>query len=81
MRGARLTMSADEVIKRCDENTIGEVPTLGTTYMLQYEPVRAGISGFENTHSAANHGRSRGLALLGRPPKAAGADPHPGMGS
>ena len=34
-------MSADEVIKRCDENTIGVVPTLGTTFTLQYEPVQA----------------------------------------
>jgi glutamate decarboxylase len=38
--GRRLLMSPDEVIKRCDENTIGVVPTLGTTYSLQYEPVR-----------------------------------------
>jgi glutamate decarboxylase len=36
--GRRLLMSADQVIKRCDENTIGVVPTLGTTYSLQYEP-------------------------------------------
>jgi len=39
--GQRLMMSAEEVIKRCDENTIGVVPTLGTTYTLQYEPVQA----------------------------------------
>jgi glutamate decarboxylase len=39
--GRRLMMSADEVIKRCDENTIGVVPTLGTTFTLQYEPVQA----------------------------------------
>jgi glutamate decarboxylase len=37
--GQRLLMSAEEVIRRCDENTIGVVPTLGTTYSLQYEPV------------------------------------------
>jgi glutamate decarboxylase len=36
----RLLMSAEEVIKRCDENTIGVVPTLGATHTLQYEPVR-----------------------------------------
>jgi glutamate decarboxylase len=38
--GRRLLMSPEEVIKRCDENTIGVVPTLGATYTLQYEPVR-----------------------------------------
>ena len=36
----RLLMSPAEVIKRCDENTIGVVPTLGVTYTLQYEPVQ-----------------------------------------
>jgi glutamate decarboxylase len=39
--GRRLMMSAEEVLKRCDENTIGVVPTLGTTYSLQYEPVKS----------------------------------------
>ncbi len=39
--GSRLLMSPEEVIKRCDENTIGVVPTLGVTYTLQYEPVQA----------------------------------------
>lgn len=38
--GHRLWMSPEEVIRRCDENTIGVVPTLGTTYTLQYEPVQ-----------------------------------------
>lgn len=36
----RLLLSPEEVIRRCDENTIGVVPTLGTTYSLQYEPVQ-----------------------------------------
>ncbi len=39
--GRRLGMSPEEVIKRCDENTIGVVPTLGLTFTLQYEPVQA----------------------------------------
>ena len=39
--GNRLLMSPEEVIKRCDENTIAVVPTLGVTYTLQYEPVEA----------------------------------------
>src|SRR5580704_14033693 len=37
----RLLMSPEEAIKRCDENTIGVVPTLGVTYTLQFEPVYA----------------------------------------
>lgn len=37
----RLLLSPEEVLKRCDENTIGVVPTLGVTYTLQYEPVQA----------------------------------------
>lgn len=41
MEGDRLIMTPDEVIKRCDENTIGVVPTLGVTFTCQYEPVHA----------------------------------------
>ena len=33
MQGDRLIMTPEEVIKRCDENTIGVVPTLGVTFM------------------------------------------------
>ncbi len=36
----RLLLSPEEVVKRCDENTIGVVPTLGLTFTLQYEPVQ-----------------------------------------
>ena len=36
----RYTSTPEEVLKRCDENTIGVVATLGTTFTLQYEPVR-----------------------------------------
>ncbi|MEO0797306.1 MAG: glutamate decarboxylase [Verrucomicrobiota bacterium] len=39
MEGDRLIMTPEEVIKRCDENTIGVVPTLGVTFTGQYEPV------------------------------------------
>ena len=39
--GKRLLMSPEETIRRCDENTIGVIPTLGVTYTLQYEPVEA----------------------------------------
>ncbi|PHQ68826.1 MAG: glutamate decarboxylase, partial [Sneathiella sp.] len=39
MEEGRLLMTPDEVLKRCDENTIGVVPTLGVTFTCQYEPV------------------------------------------
>jgi len=41
MEGDRLIMTPEEVIKRCDENTIAVVPTLGVTFTCQYEPVKA----------------------------------------
>ena len=34
-------MTPEEVLKRCDENTIGVVPTLGVTFTCEYEPVKA----------------------------------------
>ncbi|PCI05191.1 MAG: glutamate decarboxylase [Hyphomicrobiales bacterium] len=40
MENDRYIMNADEVIKRCDENTIGVVPTLGVTFTGQFEPVK-----------------------------------------
>ncbi|MDA3800284.1 MAG: glutamate decarboxylase [Kiritimatiellae bacterium] len=40
MEQDRLIMTPEEVIKRCDENTIGVVPTLGVTFTCQYEPVK-----------------------------------------
>ncbi|MBJ6763062.1 glutamate decarboxylase [Myxococcaceae bacterium JPH2] len=41
MAHGRMMLSPEEVLKRCDENTIGVVPTLGLTFTLQYEPVEA----------------------------------------
>jgi glutamate decarboxylase len=41
MEDGRLLMTPDEVIARCDENTIGVVPTLGVTFNGGYEPVQA----------------------------------------
>ena len=41
MEHGRLLMTPDEVLKRCDENTIGVVPTLGVTFTCQFEPVKA----------------------------------------
>ncbi|MDA8746189.1 glutamate decarboxylase [Rubripirellula amarantea] len=40
MENGRLIMTPEEVLKRCDENTIGVVPTLGVTFTCQYEPVK-----------------------------------------
>jgi glutamate decarboxylase len=36
----RLMLTPAEVLSRCDENTIGVVPTLGITFTLAYEPVQ-----------------------------------------
>ncbi len=41
MEGDSLLLTAEEVLKRCDENTIGVVVTLGVTFTLQFEPVHA----------------------------------------
>jgi glutamate decarboxylase len=41
MEKGRLLMTPEEVIERCDENTIGVVPTLGVTFTCAYEPVKA----------------------------------------
>ena len=40
MDGDRLIMNAAEVVKRCDDNTIGVVPTMGVTFTGHYEPVQ-----------------------------------------
>lgn len=39
MTNGRLIMSPEEAVKRCDENTIEVVPTLGVTFTGDYEPV------------------------------------------
>ncbi len=41
MEGDRLLLTPEEVIQRCDENTIGVIVTLGVTFTLQFEPVHA----------------------------------------
>jgi glutamate decarboxylase len=40
MEGERLLLTPEEVLKRCDENTIGVIVTLGVTFTLQFEPVQ-----------------------------------------
>ena len=40
MEPDRLILTAEEVLRHCDENTIGVVPTLGVTFTGQFEPVQ-----------------------------------------
>jgi glutamate decarboxylase len=40
MEGDRFTLSAEEAVARCDENTIGVVAILGSTFDGAYEPVQ-----------------------------------------
>jgi len=50
MEGGRLKITPEEVLKRCDENTIGVVPSLGVTFTGEYEPVAevsAALDGLE----------------------------------
>lgn len=51
MARGRLLMTPDEVIRRCDENTIGVVPTLGVTFMGRYEPVQAVAAALDELQS------------------------------
>jgi glutamate decarboxylase len=39
MEGDRFTLSAEEAVKHCDENTIGVIAILGSTFDGSYEPV------------------------------------------
>jgi glutamate decarboxylase len=39
MEGTRYHLNAEEAVKHCDENTIGVVPVLGSTFDGSYEPV------------------------------------------
>src|SRR4051794_13408035 len=39
MEGDRFTLSAEEAVKLCDENTVGVVAVLGSTFDGSYEPV------------------------------------------
>src|SRR3954462_10470370 len=50
MEGDRFNMSAEEAVKLCDENTIGVVAILGSTFDGSYEPVEeicAALDAFE----------------------------------
>jgi glutamate decarboxylase len=52
MEGDRYHLSAEEAVARCDENTIGVVAILGSTFDGSYEPVAdicAALDAFEHT--------------------------------
>ena len=46
----RFISSPEEVIKRCDENTIGVVVTLGITFTGQFEPVKEIAEALDKLH-------------------------------
>jgi glutamate decarboxylase len=51
MEGDRFHLSAEEAVKLCDENTIGVVAVLGSTYDGSYEPIEeicAALDSFED---------------------------------
>ena len=52
MEGERYHLSAEEAVARCDENTIGVVAILGSTFDGSYEPV-ADIAAALDAHEAA----------------------------
>ncbi len=54
MESGRLMMTPEEAIKRCDENTIGVVPTLGLTFTMQYEPVQAICAALDKLQQSQN---------------------------
>ena len=56
MEGDRLIMTAEEVLKRVDENTIGVVPTLGVTFTVR---LRAGEGRRRRARRAAGGDRPR----------------------
>ena len=41
VEGTRFHLSAHEAVERCDENTIGVIGVLGSTYDGSYEPIKA----------------------------------------
>jgi glutamate decarboxylase len=53
MDGDRLHLSAEEAVKRCDENTIGVVPVLGSTFDGSYEPVQEICAALDDLQASA----------------------------
>ncbi|AHH98082.1 glutamate decarboxylase [Kutzneria viridogrisea] len=50
MEGERFTLSAEEAVKLCDENTIGVVAILGSTFDGSYEPVAEICAALDELH-------------------------------
>src|SRR5262249_26900166 len=76
MEGERFHLSAEEAVKLCDEDTIGVVAILGSTFDGSYEPVAglcAALAGPQATTGPDRPGavrrasRAVGAPLIGRP--------------
>ena len=90
MEGDRFNLSADEAVSRCDENTIGVVAILGSTFDGSYEPVKeicdaldafqqeTGIDVPVHVDGARAHDRPvrRSDARVGLPALSGGVDQH-----
>ena len=50
MEGNRFIISAEEAVKLCDENTIGVVAILGSTFDGAYEPVAEVVAALDELH-------------------------------
>ncbi len=51
MEGERFHLSAEEAVARCDENTIGVVAVLGSTFDGSYEPVKEIAQALDGLHA------------------------------
>jgi glutamate decarboxylase len=52
MDGDRFHLSAAEAVARCDENTIGVVAVLGSTFDGCYEPVAEICAALDDLHAS-----------------------------
>jgi glutamate decarboxylase len=55
MEGNRFTLSAEEAVKLCDENTIGVVAILGSTFDGAYEPVEEICAALDEFQERTGH--------------------------
>ena len=93
MEGDRFHLSAEEAVKQCDENTIGVVAILGSTFDGSYEPVKEICDALDDlqeqtgldvpVHVDGASGRvhrpvHRPRPRVGLPPAARGIDQHVG---
>ena len=66
MEGDRLHMNAEEAVKLCDENTIGVVPVLGSTFDGSYEPVKEICDALDDLAGRAPASTSRSMSMARR---------------